>query len=85
MLTQQSFSEKPILNPYYKQLVKKIIAKYGYRIKVTQNEISKQLKVRSGAIFLIFQTLQANDLLTYEYINGTRKIYCISQDIIKHL
>lgn len=74
---------KLVLNPYYKEVICNIISVYGYRVNSTQYKIAQQLKVREKLIHNIFKKLSANDLLEYEFINGTRRIYHISR-AIKH-
>lgn len=72
-------------NPFYEQLVKKMLNKYGYRIEITQIELSKQLNVSKSVLCKIFKQLRAAGLMTDEYINGARKIYVISRSIDKYL
>lgn len=76
---------KILTNPFYEQLVKKMLNKYGYRIEITQVELSKQLNVSKSVLCKIFKQLRAAGLMTDEYINGARKIYVISRSIDKYL
>ena len=69
------------LNPYYLQLTEQIVEKYGYEVDATLKEMATQLNVNLLVVHRVLQRLHANDLLTYQYISGNRKIYCINKAI----